>query len=410
MTATSLSNAYIRDIIHPPHPFRPAPMELVEPTSDAPRINNMALELLAQSVQKCAGTNKYSTLAALARVGVLLQGNQTDKAVSILEELNTDADLELGKVLGALRPHQLPPNFSHAIQIAKQLQSDRSPQMISKALEMAAAVQLIDSDEAIAIYKEIIARAPTELKAYLAVLPLLKNWREKRDCYLEAKELARKLKNTDVEIILQRGLDSIPIWLSLKDWQNPADFLKRMEQFMPETLKEFMRGKNEAELAEFIIAPLPQFLEDGRELDLKVLDQFEKEAGGFGFNSLNEALESVKAPSKGFKWLVMTRKVFERSQNQSAFRLEDLVRNKGFALQGALEAAYLGFLGDRLDKAILHNTSTLCCENILDQQLFVGFKKTKESIEGYARAYRSPQSEWIGVGGILRFETEEPTS
>ena len=206
-------------------------------------------------------------------------------------------------------------------------------------------------EDAIAIYKQVIAVSPRQLDVYAVLCPLIKEPLERNYLLLQAAgyaeqegkaELALKFRN-DAEIIIY------PTSISKEDWINPAAFLAKLPK--TQALQEFLlapcpiygnEGKMAAETHIVVARPKNILINDTLvSFTLTALNKLDTDSGGVGCIYVPDILKFENDLSSSleieFEWLVMTKDIFPESRNKSYEVQRNLVEAKGYQVPGFLD-------------------------------------------------------------------------
>ncbi len=350
--------------------------------------------------------------------------NQPEKATLAYLHL-ASYQLEEGKIEEAIKTLEEAEQMSpkplkiDALLISLILPANPSREQIHEVLLIASHQE--DPEEAISIYKQVIAKSPHELDAYTALCPLLKDPQEKRHFLLKAAHSAAQQGKPELAESFRKNAE-IPLYptsISQQDWANPAAFLDKLPP-KPQALIDFLaapcpiygnEGKTAAET--HIVVPRIKnitLIIDGAPVqvpgNLKNLDLLDKASGGKGCRLIWDEIlkpEVDKAPEVAFEWVVMTRDVLPGSRNKAYDIQKALAEAKGYQVPGFLDAATAILWENQHSNTRLFNdnpwTYTRCHEKLQGYQLVVGgFAPAGLFVSNYYG-----DDERIGVAGLRKF-------
>ncbi len=351
------------------------------------------------------------------------QLNQPEKAT--LAHLHLALyQLEEGKVAEAVetlrRAKQKDPKLKiDAIIVSLDLEKNPSQELIESALFIAS--QQKDPQEAISIYKQVLAVSPRQLEAYVALCPLLKDPAERNHLFSKAAEYALQAGNAELAKRFRKAV--YPTSLSKIDWANPAEFLKKLPP-MPKELVDFLEdpcpiygheGKKARET--HIVVPLMKNITtvvDGVSVviprTLRTLNELEKDAEGCGGFDIINFPHGVNEPSEvEFEWGVMTKDVLPGSGNKNYSAQKQLAEAKGYQMPSLLDAVTCILWAKRHLGIILYRSSTAVrCHEMAGRRGLVGLFGARGSyytlcLSGTLNGYANDRAANIGVAGMRKF-------
>jgi len=305
-----------------------------------------------------------------------------------------------------------------AILAAFRLQDHPSEEEIHEIMLLASKQK--DPEEAVAIYKQVIAARPRQFEAYKALCSLLKNSEERLYFLSKAAQLAAQAKDPVLAESFRRVAERpvYPTSMTPEDWADPAEFMKRLPP-KPQALEDFLAGDcpiygpgTKASTTHFVVPLIKNIttVEDGVPVTkpriLKTLNELDTASGGTGcFHIWDEILKpEVDKPSEvEFEWAVMTKDVLPESRNESYDTQKRLAEDKGYLVPGFLDAATCILWAQRHLGIRLYGdnpwTYTRCREVLLEGHHLVvgGFAPDGLSV------YYDYDDEDIGVAGLRKF-------
>jgi len=297
-----------------------------------------------------------------------------------------------------------------ALLVALTLEENPSQEKIQELLSLAGGQR--DSEEAIRIYKQILAVNPLQFEAYTALCPLLNDLEEKNYLFSKAAEYAKKEGNIELEAYYRKESVCVyPNTVSRKDWVNPAVFLAGLPP-MPQALLAFLEGPcpiYQGKQAKETHFPVPltkniTTIVKGNPVvlprTLKNLDQFDRTFGGTGLRCNPDMFLDVDKPSEiEFEWVVMTKEVLPGSIDQNYETQKRLVEEKGYEVPGLLEAATCILFANRSLGIRLYDDNPFRYTRCLEDRVFVG----GFSLRGLNIHRHFHLSQIIGVAGLRKF-------
>lgn len=222
------------------------------------------------------------------------------------------------------------------------------------AAAMTIAAKQSNREDAIYIYKQVIAAKPDYLEAYNALCLLLRDPLERNYLFSKAANYATEKQEHALAARFRKAAE-IPIYppaLTQEDWANPDAFLAKLPP-MSEELVAFLGapcpiyghlGRKASDT--HIVVPLMKkisFLIDGvvvtKLRTVKTLDQLDKSTGGTGCN--NMSLYNVEEPvDVEFEWGVLTKEYLPGSVGEYYNPQEQLASKMGYQVPDMVDVVY----------------------------------------------------------------------
>jgi hypothetical protein len=267
-----------------------------------------------------------------------------------------------------------------ALIVGLTLQLRQDPEAVEWAMTRASS--RVELSDRIFIYRQIIAHAPEQFQAYMKLIPLIKDWAEKRALLLEAAEVADKTGQFSLAGVLRKNADIPPAPTTISEGEWAASQTINLPPY-PLELICFLAsectiwpGKKRSET--HIVVPLfPKVVIDGvtLPLNLESLDQLDKSSGGPGYRYLWDQIPKNIPADNEFHYAVMTSDVLPGSRNKSYNDQEGLLP-PGYEVPGVFDAARAILWENRRSGKRCFNdnpwTYTRCKEIIQGYQLSVG--------------------------------------
>ncbi len=380
-------------------------------------------EALAAYTQAFLYTKKAEAYAAIPQLYLKLE--QTEKtALAYLHlamyQLQEGKAREAIETLKSAEQNSPNPLKIDVLLMILALEVDSSQEQMNKAI-LNASVQK-DPEDAIAIYKHVIAVNPRQLDAYIALCPLLQDSAERNHLLLTAADLAKQ--NGDVGLALQLRADAnIPIYptaISKEDWMNPAAFLAKLPP-KPQALQDYLaapcpifggaEGKTRAE-THIVIARPKNIIISGAlvPFTLSALNKLDKESRGTGFQYITDDILKLEnnldtPPEIELEWLVMTKEVLPRSLNKNYAFQKSLAEAAGYQVPGFRDAATCTLLGNRDTESPFYAdnqfTHIRCHEMLQGYHLVIG-GHAPDNLRVQI-SFNEGEDEEIGIAGLRKF-------
>ena len=368
-------------------------------------------------------TKKSDAYAAIPQLYLKL--GQKEQAVLAYLHLAM-YQLQEGKVLAAIESlksaDEISPNplKINALLVCLDLDTNPSQEQINEAILIASTQK--DPEDAIAIYKHVIAINPRQLDVYMALSPLLKDPAERNHLLLKASRLAELEGNLELALKLRTETEAkMPVYptsISKEDWINPVAFLAKLPP-KPQALQDYLaapcpifggaEGKTRAE-THIVVARPKDIIINGAPVPftLSTLDKLDKESRGIGcryiWDEILKAENNLDTPPEiEFEWLVMTKDVLPGSRHKDYAFQRNLAETKGYSVPGFRDAATCILWENRNSGTRFYNdnpwTYTRCHEMLQGYHLVVG--GFAPGGLGVSNRYDVP--EYIGVAGLRKF-------
>ncbi len=234
-------------------------------------------------------------------------------------------------------------------------------------------------DDAVFIYKQILANAPDRLDAYERLIPLTKSLTERTGLLSKAAEVARSAQRPDLEAAFRNEaeMSRIPNAISTEEWAAARTI--RLPPY-PKELKDFLAGDctvrpgYKREQTHIVVPLFPHVVMDDAlsPSTLDALDKLDKSSGGPGCTFTWDGISKDIAAEKEFHYGVMTKQVVPGTISRWDHERSEALSKGGYEEPDAFDVVRaLLWENRRSGKRYLSDIFT-SCKPVQGRRLYVG--------------------------------------